>query len=757
MYQVKPNGTKKLVAQHEYVDDPLEKIQFPIITTEARDFYTGDKVGTNFNQKIVDKVSCRNLLLDRTYRIEGEVREKDSGIIVATGTTLFTPKAEDEVQEVVFTFNSDTEGKDLVVYEDVKIVGNGASVAEHKVMSDEKQTVHYPKVRTKAIEQNTMSHVGTVTDKTTEIKDTVSCTNLIVGKEYTVTGKLKNKNTDKFFQMNGVDVTASKTFIAKEKNEQHVLTFTVRTSDLAGQTLVAFEDLYHNDVRVATHSEINDEEQSIHYPEVATKAIDVNTQDEVGKVGQTQIIDTVHLTNLIPGLSYTLSGVAMDKNAHITLGSDVGNEAHRAVRTFTATAAEMDVQMVYTMDVSKYEEKTLVIFEELIFNGKVVRTHNDYNDLEQTVYFPKVRTVAIEDNTGTHVGTATNEETTITDTVKCTNLVVDKKYHVHGVLMNKDTEKVFTKDGVEVRAAKEFVAESKNQNIELTFTVKTADLAGKSLVAFEELYHNNVKVAFHTDLKDEDQTIRYPELGTQAIDNQTEDEVAVVGQTTIEDTVKLENLVIGQEYTIRGRLMDKDTKDYLGKDKGKPEIKQEYIFTATAHEMTIVMSYPVDAKLFEGKTSVVFENLYVNGKLVREHERFEDEKQTVYFPKIRTTALDQDTETHVGKADGLASYVVDTVHYWNLVPGKEYTLNGVLMNQSTNEPWLEDGEEVTATKTFTPSEPNGSVDLIFELLYPDALAEQTLTAFEDLYHNSVKVTTHSDITDEKQTIHYPEK
>lgn len=39
-----------------------------------------------------------------------------------------------------------------------------------------------------------------------------------------------------------------------------------------------------------------------------------------------------------------------------------------------------------------------------------------------------------------------------------------------------------------------------------------------------------------------------------------------------------------------------------------------------------------DAKLFEGKTFVVFENLYVNNKLVREHERFDDEKQTVHFP-----------------------------------------------------------------------------------------------------------------------------
>ena len=95
---------------------------------------------------------------------------------------------------------------------------------------------------------------------------------------------------------------------------------------LAGTTVVVFEDLYHNDVKVTTHADIHDHEQSVHYPEIHTTATDINTGDHVGSIwgalingirqffgetdadgngipddAQANIVDTVTLINLLPG------------------------------------------------------------------------------------------------------------------------------------------------------------------------------------------------------------------------------------------------------------------------------------------------------------------------------------------------------------------------------------------------------------------------------------------------------------------------
>ena len=44
--------------------------------------------------------------------------------------------------------------------------------------------------------------------------------------------------------------------------------------------------------------------------------------------------------------------------------------------------------------------------------------------------------------------------------------------------------------------------------------------------------------------------------------------------------------------------------------------------------------------------------------------------------------------------------IIDTVSYSSLLPGKEYTVTGTLMNKKIGEPVLIDGKKVTAGTTF---------------------------------------------------------
>ena len=158
-----------------------------------------------------------------------------------------------------------------------------------------------PSIETNAEDGLTGGHTGTVSEETV-IKDIVTYHNLIPGKEYTVSGVLMNKETGESLKdAAGKEISSEKTFTPSEKEGSVEISFTLDSALLAGKTVVTFEDLYHNKIRVAVHADIKDEDQSIHYPEIRTNARDGKTKDEVGTVpAETTVIDTVSYKNLVP-------------------------------------------------------------------------------------------------------------------------------------------------------------------------------------------------------------------------------------------------------------------------------------------------------------------------------------------------------------------------------------------------------------------------------------------------------------------------
>jgi LPXTG-motif cell wall-anchored protein len=143
----------------------------------------------------------------------------------------------------------------------------------------------------------------------------------------------------------------------------------------------------------------------------------------------------------------------------------------------------------------------------------------------------------------------------------------------------------------------------------------------------------------------------------------------------------------------------------------------------------------------------------LDGVNVTLHADIDDEGQSVHYPDVHTSAKDGATGTHMGKLEKTAT-IIDTVAYKNLVPGKEYTVKGILMNKETGKALVIDGKEVTAEKTFTPDKADGTVEVKFAF-DSRGLEGKTLVVFEDLYHNDIKVTAHADIKDNAQTVSYP--
>ena len=119
------------------------------------------------------------------------------------------------------------------------------------------------------------------------------------------------------------------------------------------------------------------------------------------------------------------------------------------------------------------------------------------------------------------------------------------------------------------------------------------------------------------------------------------------------------------------------------------------------------------------------------------------------IPELKTTAT-IDGEKEVEVKDEIT--IGDVVEYKHLVPGKEYTIKGVLMDKATNEPFKVDGKEITSEVTFVPEKPNGEVTVPFTFDASGINEETELVVFETLYLDGVEIAAHADIEDEGQTV-----
>ncbi len=252
-------------------------------------------------------------------------------------------------------------------------------------------------------------------------------------------------------------------------------------------------------------------------------------------------------------------------------------------------------------------------------------------DKDQTVEFeepdkPQIKTKATVDG---EKEVDPLEKVTLIDTVTYSNLTPGKTYTVKGVLMDKSTGKKLLIDGKEVTAETEFTPDKANGSVDLSFTFDASGLAGKSVVAFETLYHENIEVAVHADIDDDDQTvvIRQPKLKTTATIGGKK-EAVISKELVLEDKVSYTGLTPGKEYTVKGVLMDKSTgKKFLVSGK---EITAEATFTPEESEGEVTVTFKFDGSKITAKTDlVVFETLYRDGKKVAAHADINDEGQTV--------------------------------------------------------------------------------------------------------------------------------
>lgn len=520
-------------------------------------------------------------------------------------------------------------------------------------------------------------------------------------------------------------------------------------------------------------------------PEVST-TLTYKKDKIVNPERKAELIDKVTYKDLDDG-NYVVKGEIHVVNKD---GSDGGIIA-RASKPLVITDAgdkgkSGSIDVPFTVDTTSLEDKKLVAYEYIMLNNQIIVKHEDLKDEGQTVTVAKKPSIHTEltDGKGNHE-IAPAQKITLVDTVEYRNLTPGKKYTMRGKLHLRivdangnvtDGGVLKDKDGKEVEASSDFTPTEPNGKVDITFTFEMDSIAGKSVVAFEELHDGKILVTTHTDIHDHGQTVHFPpkppshpEVHTTATDgpngtHNVSDSGDKVLHVVINDEVAYSGLTPGKKYTVSGTLHKRSVgEDGKIVDGGVLKNANGKEVTASAEvtpdkpdgKVNVQFIFDINADELNGKTVVAFEDLRHEGTVVATHADINDEGQSVHKLKIGTTLTGADKSGKTVAADSEIE-LIDTVSYENLIPGQEYTIEGKLVNKDGDQVMDKDGKPSVASTTFTTDKANGTVDIKFTVDTSKMHDGDKLVAFEYAYvtNNGQKfmIGHHADINDEGQTV-----
>ena len=250
-------------------------------------------------------------------------------------------------------------------------------------------------------------------------------------------------------------------------------------------------------------------------------------------------------------------------------------------------------------------------------------------------------------------------------------------------------------------------------------------------------------------------------IHTTATSKDGEKTILAGNDVTIIDTVKLDGLVKGTKYQLKGWQMLKEENAELLV--GGKRVESDYTFVADDEAMKVEIAYRFNASALGGKNLVTFEELYDLSNpeepvKVAEHKDIEDDGQTVLITeriiKIHTTATDKDGKKEIEAGKDVT--IVDTVKLEGLEVGTKYQLVGWQMLKEENAELIINDKKVENDYTFTADSETMEVKIAFTF-DASALGGKQFVTFEELYDLSnpdkpIKVTEHKDIEDDGQTV-----
>lgn len=610
----KESGTT--VGKHEDPEDEDQTLHIAYIDSyETLDAYTGTTQAMLGKTVINDKVKYKNLTAGKTYTARANIVDSETNEVLARVTQDITPESAEGMYGITFYVDSSKiVGKTILITEELYL--NGVQVAFDQ--SSDEQKIHTAFIETEALSKETSTPSVPVAGRTT-IVDTITYKNLIPGKEYTASGKLYNSKTEALITVYDSEKGDDKgmeeisvTFTPEAADGTVQIPFSVNTSDMSGDSIVATASISYSGWLVAEHNDIFDMKETTYIPTIASKIADKNTNTLMASNGtEAVIVDTMKAGNLVVGQTYTA-------NANLTSAA-TGKTVATATGAFEATAVNMTISLELPFNAGDYAGDTLVCRDSISINGvELISSSN-----KEKICVGNISTSVKDRATG--IGMAEYDiDTKIIDTVKYNNFIPGLEYTIRGELVSKKTGKV-----MDTQTVTSVFEESKG-SVDVEFEIDTTAFDGRNFVALETVYCNNAEVASHTDMEDDAQTMNVAEIGTEAFIN-GEKEVKPAVSTLLVDTVNYENLRTGYEYDMIGTLIDVKTGQVIACN--DIPVTSTVSFIADSSDGVINVPFTFDTTEFEGRTIVAFEELRYNGALIAQHRDINSAKQTVTITK----------------------------------------------------------------------------------------------------------------------------
>ena len=744
---------KILMATHEDLADKDQTFTVPKIETNLYDASTMTNISyPGDNIELRDILSYTGLEPGKTYTVSSRLVHQDTGetYVDGDGKSMdlkdhfqFTPEEPDGDVEVSIPINGSNLSGCLVAYQTVTL--NGDMIGKHEDITSETQTLFVPGIQTSATDKETGSKYIKADPEMT-IVDAVTFENMQDGMAVILKATLMDKETGEALKdANGDPITAEHEFVPDGTSGTENVEITFDGTNLKGKTVVVFEEAWMGDLLVAQHKDLKDEAQTLKIPGISTSAVNQETGDRNGILGEEMTIeDTVTYRNLDPGTEYRLDAVLYNKDTgepYLDSGKTI-----TATKTFTPAAADGEEQVTLLFNRDEVGASGLVVFETLTMVEKdiVVAEHHDIKDANQTITMKgiKLDTVATEKGTGAKQAQA-KDSVTLTDKVSYENLKAGKEYSLVTYLLEQASG-----DPVGERVTTSFTPEKSSGSVTTEISFDGTGMAGKAVVVCQELHDKDGMIMAHADLEDKDQTIKLHNitLDTVATDSKTGTHYAFAEKDMmIQDTVSYQGLG-DVEYRLESYLVDQETEKAVS-----DTVKTTFTPAAESGELTVKI--PVDGTSLAGKQIVAYQKLYEGTELIAVHMDPDDADQTILIPGITTNAVNQETGEKTSVSGPLT--IEDTVTYRNLEAGADYRLDAKVMVKETGEALKVDGKEVTASKEFTADSANGSETVVIPVDASDTgLIGKTLVVYETLTRVSDQsvVAVHHDINDKAQSI-----
>lgn len=389
-------------------------------------------------------------------------------------------------------------------------------------------------------------------------------------------------------------------------------------------------------------------------PAISGSALDAADADKLVRPAKDAAVDeAISYRNLLVGKTYRVNCTALVQSTGENVPGPNGTPAFASAE-ITPSEPNGRLGMQIALDTSALAGESIVMRVEVVANDGMAITSEGADTADQTLSVEPIIIATAQDAADLDnyvMGT----DAAIMECISYDGLKPGHAYTASCTLNDKATGNALRDtQGKVITACIEFTPETSEGHVDMELPVDTSGIAGHDIVAFDKLVDGDGRVvAHHQDLEDENQTVKTVKLSSSASDKSDGDKVfdANASEVTIVDTVSYANLVPGEQYRLKGVLMDRETGCALSID-GNP-VNAEVPFVPQEVSGSVDVEYGFDASAQSSQVLVAFETLEHDGKVVAEHTDLEDVSQTV-------TSGEVDPDAALSNPDGQSPTVTST-------------------------------------------------------------------------------------------------